>query len=796
MDHAGIRSAPATGTFGLWAAVGAFGLGIAACHRLPFLVPPEIPALALILALLLFRRRRPPFLGLTAALLAGIFWQDIVALDQMAHPFPDHLENQTVQVEGWIAGPVAEKPRRRRFRFRARRLRLPNGQWRPYRGELRLSWYRSAPETLAYGQRWTLAVRVRRPRGFRNPGGFDYARYLRTRGIAGTGYVRSDPPPRRRVGLAGSPLRRGLEATRRRVQSAVARAGERAALVRALTVGKRDRLDPGTWDTLRATGTAHLVAISGLHVGWVAFLLFAGARWLWARLPRAALWLPAPRFAALFALAGAAGYALLAGWSLPTQRALIMVAVGLGAWLLGRPFHFGRALAVAALLVLVWSPGSLLEAGFWLSFTAVAGIALLLGGPLAGRGWVVRTLAIQLGVVILVSPWLAYWFGHVSLVAPLANAMAIPFFSLLVVPMALAGAVGAAAGLPVLAEPLLQGAGWLLGVALDLLAGLARWEAADWSGPRPDLLAVGCMLGGLGWMIRVPGLRRWLGLGVAVLPLAWLGPPAIGPGQARVWVLEVGQGSAAVVETAGHVAVVDCGPRFGAGFDAGSALVAPFLQARGWAAVDRLVVSHGDGDHSGGCPGLARRLPVREWTGAPEALPAKGRALAAGDGWTWDGVRFRILYPETRGVGGGNDASRVLRLETGGASLLLPGDLEAGGEARLLARGTDLSAEVVVVPHHGSATSSTPDFVAATRPDWVVYSTGYKNRWGFPDPEVVARWRGAGARGVNTATAGAVRVDLGREVRVTGFRQGADRYWHAEAPAPPLSPLAALASIL
>ena len=190
---------------------------------------------------------------LEAALLAaGFLWQGLAAIEQQAQPVPVGLAQRTVVVEGWIAGPVADKPRRERFRFRVERLREPDGPWRSYQGSLRLSWYRPLASDPAYGQRWRLAVRVRRPRAFRNPGGFDYAHYLRSRGLAGTGYVRGEPPPERLAGRAGSPVGRTVERMRRRVQEAVAgSAGEAAPLVRALTVGKRDRLDPATWDMLQ-----------------------------------------------------------------------------------------------------------------------------------------------------------------------------------------------------------------------------------------------------------------------------------------------------------------------------------------------------------------------------------------------------------------------------------------------------------------------------------------------------------------------------------------------------------------
>ncbi|KPV41759.1 hypothetical protein AN478_00475 [Thiohalorhabdus denitrificans] len=769
-------------------AVAAFALGILAFHGLPFLLPPWVLTLPLLIALGVLYLRPGPAPVLAVALVAGFFWQGLAAIGQQAYPFPAALERRTVQVEGTVAGAVEDKGERRRFRFRVERLRSPEGDWREYRGTLRLSWYRTAPEDLAYGQGWRLAVRVKRPRGFRNPGGFDYARFLRTRGLSATGYVRAEPPARR-LGESGADWRVAVEAARRRVQEAAAAAGPAGPLVRALTVGKRDQLTPEAWETLQVTGTAHLVAISGLHVGWVAFLAFAVARFLWRRVPLAPLLMAAPRFAAVAALATAGGYALLAGLSLPTQRALIMVAVGLGAWLLGRPFHFGRALAAAALVVLLWSPDSLLAPGFWLSFTAVAAIGLLLGGTAGTWGRRRRAAAVQLAVVVAVSPWLAYWFGQVSLVAPVANAVAIPLFSLVIVPLALVGAVAALIGLPELAEAFMVAAGWLLEWAMGLLEGLAGWSWAAWSGPRPDVPAVAAMLAGLGLLLKAPGRWRWLGGLVAVLPLAWVGPPELSHGQARVWVLEVGQGSAAVVETASHVAVVDCGPRFSASFNAGEAVVAPFLQARGWDAVDRLVVSHGDDDHLGGCAGLQNEVAVREVVGSPAA---KGRALYAGDGWAWDGVRFRILHPPEDGPGAGNASSRVVEVAAGGQRVLLPGDLEAAGEQRILSSEGLPEQTVVVAPHHGSTTSSSPAFVRAARPDWVVYSTGHGNRWGLPTPEVEGRYRRVGARALNTASEGAVEIRLGPEPRVRGYRQRADRYWHAGAPPPPLPSLAGL----
>ncbi|MFW5969548.1 MAG: ComEC/Rec2 family competence protein, partial [Halofilum sp. (in: g-proteobacteria)] len=314
-----------------------------------------------------------------------------------------------------------------------------------------------------------------------------------------------------------------------------------------------------------------------------------------------------------------------------------------------------------------------------------------------------------------------------------------------------------------------------------LLRVFADLPLAEWYGARPPLPVLLLALAGVILLLAprgVPG--RGAGL-LALLPLLFWHPARPDEGEVRLHLLDVGQGLAAVIRTRDHTLVYDTGARFSARFDAGSAVVVPFLRARGVRRIDALVLSHLDNDHAGGRDAvLADLAPAVLWSSAPRRLDRDARLCGRGRGWTWDGVRFRFLHPDPDDALTGNDASCVLRIDAPGGSLLLPGDIEETAEWRLLARGADLGADVVVAPHHGSLTSSTPDFVRSVDPDHVLYAVGYRNRWNFPRPEVVARW--APANGLGTDCAGAIRVSIHPEAGVSeprGWRQLAPRLWRS-----------------
>lgn len=749
----------------------AFLAGILLLVCLPAL--PSAVWLLLLLPGVLLAWRMPRLrwlLALLLPMLVGFVWAGWQAQLRLADQLPETLAGRDLTISGRIVSIPEPQSHSTRFLFApdsASRAAIPGLPAR-----LRLNWY-YADATPAAGERWQLTVRLKPPHGFVNPGSFDYEAWLFRQGIGATGYVRDAPAARRLAPAMPSilHLRAGL------VRDIRAALGTRPAmpLVAGLAVGYDAQISDAQWRILRQTGISHLMAISGLHVSLLAALVFVLVRALWRRLPGLCNRVPAVCAATVIGWLTALAYALLAGWSIPTQRTLLMLAVVAGAVLWRRPLRAWQGLALAGAAVLIWDPLAVLDAGFWLSFGAVAVIVFALGRrlePSAQPGpWQrLRTFGrLQFAVTLGLAPLLLALFGAVPVAGLVANLVAIPLFNLLVVPLVLLGVVlpqgvwawQAAAWVleavwPALVwlaaqAPPLQGSGtaWGLGLAL---AGLLLWLA-----PR-----------------GVPG--RWLGA-VWCLPLLLIAPPAPPPGSFRLLVLDVGQGLAVVVETARHTLLYDTGPRFGSGASTAELVVEPYLAAR-HRRPDLLVVSHSDLDHAGGVPALRRTWPgLAQVSGTPAAgIPA----CVAGQGWTWDGVQFEFLHPTmTPSLRSDNNRSCVLSIRTGGQTVLLTGDIEAKAETVLLRHTPELHAQVLVVPHHGSAGASSAAFVQAVQPDYAVVSAGYHNRWDFPRPPVVARYRASGARLLNTARDGALLFLITPEqVRLKArWRQADDRLW-------------------
>jgi competence protein ComEC len=651
---------------------------------------------------------------------------------------------------------------------------------------LRLSWY-DAPVYPDPGLRWRLRVRLRPPSGLANPGTFDFERWLLERRIGATGYVR----PASANGPIGSAGVRGRLANLRRAAAAATLTalgdGPAGGIVTAVTLGLRSGLDDETRRVLRVTGTAHLMAISGLHVGMVAGLGMLLGRLAWSGVWR--LWPGPPRGPsrrAAGAVAGwlcAAAYTLVAGAGIPARRALIMLTVLL-LMLAGRR-RLGPAapVAAAAIVLFVLDPLTVLSPGFWLSLTAVAGLVAAGAGrlvqPGGGRGLVAAQWAVGLALLL---PGLMI-FGGLPLYGPLVNLVAVPLFGLAVVPLALAGLLLLPMS-PALAAALWAPLGWLLPAGLDGLGSIASLPGAWLQPPRMPAWMLGVAGAAAGALLLPVGRIARLALLLALLPaLSWQ-PVPLPAGAYRVTALDVGQGLAVVVRTRGHALLFDAGPRWRSGRDAGAAVVLPWLKSAGVDRLDGLVVSHGDNDHRGGVASVAAGLPVRRrWVGpdVPSGPLTKGAdACGAGVAWRWDGVDFRFLHPPPTATGGGNDSSCVLLIAGRGGRTLLSGDIEAPAEARLVASRIDLGADLVIAPHHGSRTSSTPALVAATAPRWVVVPAGYGNRWGFPAPEVSARWRAVGAEIQVVGEQGAVEAEFGPAgvaKAPTGWRCAQRRFW-------------------
>ena len=741
--------------------------------------------------------RRPAALGGARAVLVkaaccalGLCWAAAVAHWRLADALSPDWEGRDIALAGVVASLPQPYARSVRFELDVERVYTAGAQVPPH---ILLSWWGSPardgrPATLPElhpGERWLLTVRLRRPRGGANPHGFDYEAWLIERGIRATGYVRVRGAPRR---LASMVHRPGywIEAVRERLRSrilAVLAAQSYAGVIAALAIGDQRAIPPHQWQVFTRTGVNHLVSISGLHVTMVSGLAFALAFWAWRRSARLTLALPARKAAAVAGLAAALGYTLLAGFAVPAQRTLYMLAVAAAALWFGRLHSVSTVLAAALLAVLLVDPWAVLAPGFWLSFGAVAVIMFVSVGRISRPHWLPAWLKVQWAVTVGLVPPLIALFQQVSLVSPVANAIAIPVVSFVVVPLTLAGAV-----LPV--DFALQLAQLVMAACGAMLEGLSAAPAAVWQQHAPPGWAVVAAVAGVGWLLLPRGFpARWLGA-LLLAPLVLAGGPRLAHGELRLTVLDVGHGLAVVAMTRSHALVYDTGPAFGPGADSGNRVVVPYLRASGAKRLAGMIVSHDDIDHSGGAASVLQALPVA-WllTSLPDMDPLPleiehAYRCLAGQRWAWDGVLFEILHPERASYDDprirDNNRSCVLKITTRAGHVLLPADIERRSEGELVARhASALRADVLIAPHQGSRSSSTPAFVAAVEPQVVIFPVGYRNRFGHPHAEVVGRYRAVGARIYRTDRDGALTLDFDAAgtIRIQPHRAGYRRYW-------------------
>ncbi|MBI0327946.1 DNA internalization-related competence protein ComEC/Rec2 [Burkholderia plantarii] len=817
---------------------------------------------------------------LVLAVLVGFAYAAVRAHWRLADSLPLEWERRDIVVTGVVHGLPARDEAGLRFLFDvdgndAGLARFP--------ARLRLSWIargrRSAPPVMRPGERWRLTVRLKRPHGYANQGGRDAEAGWLANGIRALGYVSAPAFATRldtRLHTPGAAVDRLRFALRERIRTVLGGAPH-AGIVIALAIGAQDDIPEADWRVLRATGTSHLVAISGLHISLVGGLAgwFAAALWRRASLRGRALplVLPAQYAGACVAVCAAGAYAALAGFNVPAQRAWWMLTAACVAYLSGRTIAPSTTLAFALGCVLIADPWAVLAPGFWLSFGAVGVILFAVSGrrgrrarrgesdlddtgevprhagengvggaeravtnarfvtkqtraatataastpavshARAASAAIVRAGAralferlrrvghrliegarVQYAVTLGLAPLTAVWFGQIPLGGAPANAIAIPWVSSLVTPLVLIGVI-----LPAPLDALAFHA------ARALLAVLfAGFDAAGMDGrtmlwmPAPGWPALAAACVGAGWALMPRGWPLRCAAPLACLPFALPPSQAPPPGAFRLTMLDVGQGLSAVVETARHVIVFDAGP--GAeSTHAGERVVVPYLRSRGIRTLDTLMISHPDADHAGGAVAVLEALRVRQLTGG---LPrdnglwrlARERGVrdrlvcAAGQRWRWDGVTFAVLWP--RGgpqAGPSNAQSCVLRVSAGGQAALLTGDIERGAEQALLAGvRASLAADVLVVPHHGSRTSSSEPFVDAVAPRSAWFPLGYANPFGHPHPTVWARFVARGIALARSDRDGEVSTMLGEAgtdakaggaLRIARYRTMHRRYW-------------------
>ena len=751
-----------------------------------------LPGVAAALACALVPHERRIARGLlvaAAGFLLGFGYSAERAQLRLAESLPLAMEGADVAVTGVVSGLPQRGETGTRFLFDVEAWGdLPaSGTWP---STLSLAWYAQGDEPLpgvAPCERWRFTARLKRPRGFANPHGFDFEAWALERGIRATGYVRAIAPTRIAHRVDGWCL---VHRWRGQVRDAMlAHLGDaplRGVLV-ALAIGDQDSIPESDWETFWRTGVGHLMSISGLHITMLAALAFAIAAFAWVRVPGLALRIPARKAAAVAGVATAAAYTLMTGYAVPAERTLVMLSTLAACVLADRHGSPSRVLALAALAVLALDPWAVLAPGFWLSFGAVASIFFAVGLRTGKPGRFHAAVREQLAVTLAMLPMLVALFQQVSLVSPLANAFAIPLVSLGVVPLTLAGAF--------LPFPILLDAahGLMAGVMVPL-EWLASLPMATLESHAPEAWTVACAVLGTLWLLAPCGFPMRACAVAWIVPLFAVLPPGPGAGEAWLDVLDVGNGLAVVVRTAGHALTYDAGPSWNGDADSGNRIVVPFIRGEGIARLDGLVISHADDDHSGGAASIAMARETG-WmlSPLPETHPLHGLVqpslrCEAGGEWRWDGVQFQVLHPATDIYGGGerrkeNDRGCVLKVSTAGGSMLLAADVEARSEREMLAReAAALASDVLLVAHHGSKTSSTPAFIDAVAPRIGILSVGYRNQFRHPSPVVVERYVARGVELHRTDAEGALRIVLpaGRPepIRVAG-QEAACRYWSA-----------------
>lgn len=749
----------------------------------------------------------------------GFEYASMHAISTLSSLLPEALEGKPIQIIGYIVSmpenitdPSSRFDESTRFEFQVEKT-IPEDLW-PSPGRIRLRWD-DPPVALKAGEGWQFTVKLKRPRSYANPGSFDNERYFFLNRWMANGYVyqKMDTIDNKNKSM---PIKLrdkhhwysgGFDRLRAHIcQQILTCLQDRplAGLIAALIVSAREHITPEQWIIFQETGTNHLMAMPGLHVSLAASIVYVLIHYVWRRLPSMFLVIPAHQASAVLGLLTAFFYGTLAMF----QRGVFMVVVLMLGIFLARKICYWRSFFLAMGAMLLVDPFSPLSPGFWLSFGAVALIFYGMRGRVETRGLWWKWGRTQWIVCLGLMPASLAIFGMVSLVAPIVNIIAIPWVSFTVVPLGLLGAFFA----------VISGEGDLFGSLFGTLFGsLSRfflrlserslhwlWQWLEyfqhlshpsWSNTECHWMALGAAMLGMMWILAPKGFPgKILGL-VFLLPLLFLKSKNTAEGTALVTVLDVGQGLSVVIETQHHLLVYDTGPKFNSNFDTGGKVVEPYLKTRGKKEIDTIIISHGDNDHVGGLASLVQKMPVKEIITSEKELVdqilgqqsgQQSIACYAGQQWEWDGVYFEMLHPGALNTKKRNDHCCVLRVKAGSETFLLTGDIEVNSERQMLERlGKKLGSNILLVPHHGSKTSSSVEFIQAVNPTFAIIPAGYRNQYGHPKEEILARYKALGVKLYDTIHGGAISFILGdKTVEKLGspsqYRVDHRRYWNGK----------------
>lgn len=736
------------------------------------------------------------------------------AAEQSSHALRPELEGRDMELTGVVTDMPQYRQTGVRFGFQVEDASL-NGEPVAVPSHLSLSWYFGQPsdwvqtdtqaegdtasaQTAAgsaavsspvrAGERWRLRARLKAPHGALNPFGYDSELRYWERGIQAVGYVRQGPketPPERLTQTWRHPIELARQQVRERL-SQQGLAPRPAGVIAALVLGDQAAIEQTDWLIFRKAGVAHLMSISGLHITMFAWLAMRLLALVWRQSTRLCRWWPAPQAALFGGLVLAFAYALFSGWEVPAQRTVLMLGVVSALRGLGLRWPWPQVWLLACAVVVMVDPWALLQAGFWLSFVAV-GILFASGpgpaqqahvGSLTYLGRMVREQAL---IGLALAPLSLLLFGQFSLIGFVANLVAIPWVTLLVTPLSMLG---------VLWAPLWAMAAGAVDLLVSLLSAFTAWPWALFSRAQaPIVLGVLAVLGGAFVALRLPWSMRALAL-LPLLPVMFWQPRPVPMGEFELIAADIGQGNAVLVRTQHHALLYDTGASFGPDHDAGQAILLPLMRALAL-ELDRVVLSHQDSDHTGGAAAvLLAHDKADAWgsvdTDHPLQRVRQIQPCGLGQRWQWDGVTFEFLWPqqgEPPNKAKPNSRSCVLRIASAQASVLLTGDIEKKQERQLLdGHKTSLRADVLLVPHHGSKTSSSDAFLDAVAPTTALLQAGYRNRYGHPAPEVSQRYLARGIDFRSTVACGAITWQSWSPGAVSCPRVQQPRYWRHQAP--------------
>ncbi len=746
--------------------------------------------LAILLVLSLYLFYALPVWRLALIFLIGACWTALFAQYYLLQRLPENLAGHDLLITGVVSGLPDYTDKSVRFNFDVTQyLSLTDSKLKSQLpARLRLSWYHHKGK-IHNGERWQLKVRLKPPHGMQNPGGFDYEKWLYQQSIHATGYVRKSQDNQRLLEAGFS-----IGFLREKLLSILSNLPDKThqGLLQALTIGHKSAITQDQWQVLIQTGTSHLMAISGLHIGLIAGLFFYLVRCLVPAF--ICQYISASQVAALFSLIAGGFYALLAGFSVPTQRAFIMLLVFTLAILIKRPALSLNTWSLALIAVLIIDPVSVLSAGFWLSFVAVFIIMLVVSARVKSsknklHNWL-QGMRIQWLIAISMLPLSLLLFQQGSIISPLANMIAIPLVGLVIVPLVLFASFISAFSV--------EAGTWLFALSSDgfsLIWALLTWLSAlpfsSWQQSSVPLLEGLLAIAGFLLLLMPKGFPlRYAGV-LLLLPMLLFRYPR--PAAEAFWIdiIDVGQGLSVLVQTQNRTLLYDSGARFSDRFDMGRQVIVPYLNYIGIVKLDTLIISHGDNDHAGGASAVLSMLDVDKVLAESQVPKDKfnsyvtHQACEAGLRWNWDGVNFAILHPDKFYRGRkSNNRSCVLKIWNEHNSILLPGDIERKAELQLINLYPDnLDSDVLLVAHHGSNSSSASAWLEKVTPQLAVVSAGYRNRFGHPTEKIKQRYQLFNIDLLNTASSGMImlKFSAGQSKRPIQFKQQrkvSTHYWN------------------